>query len=227
MHRAVNTITPPTALSNGWDPALGSGFIPYGHCFLQPPIPFRYVMLLYVGNSNITTSVSAEAAEEAAGSCGNSTFSSDYKVAFTQREIFSKSALDFLGFIMYSSCKGVHLRRMADQIRLRLRNDINYPVQIVQDYIDSSVITDWLRHLCHHNDGRRPLSALGIVHWCQRDALMRQWSEDFPTLHKEGGRPGSESAGIVAFIRERLVDLDDEDTEIEELESRMTTADIP
>ena len=57
--------------------------------------------------------------------------------------------------------------------------------------------------------GRRPLSALGVVHLFQRRALVRQWHNDFPTLHTEGGLPGSESAGIVAFIRERLVDLEE------------------
>jgi hypothetical protein len=57
---------------------------------------------------------------------------------------------------------------------------------------------------------RRPLSALGIVHIFQRRSLVRQWHEDFPTLHSEGGLPGSESAGIVAFIRERLVDVGDD-----------------
>ncbi|KAJ7453776.1 hypothetical protein FB451DRAFT_1565462 [Mycena latifolia] len=55
--------------------------------------------------------------------------------------------------------------------------------------------------------GRRPLSALGVVHIFQRRALVRRWHEDFPAIHTEGGTPGSESAGIVAFIRERLVDL--------------------
>ncbi|KAJ6535380.1 hypothetical protein DFH09DRAFT_1284009 [Mycena vulgaris] len=54
---------------------------------------------------------------------------------------------------------------------------------------------------------RRPLSALGVAHIFQRGALARRWHEDFPTIHTEGGTPGSESAGIVAFIRERLVDL--------------------
>jgi hypothetical protein len=54
------------------------------------------------------------------------------------------------------------------------------------------------------------LSALGFVHIFQRRSLIRQWHEDFPTLHSEGGLPGSESAGIVAFIRERLVDVGDD-----------------
>ncbi|KAF8208983.1 hypothetical protein K438DRAFT_1754038 [Mycena galopus ATCC 62051] len=64
--------------------------------------------------------------------------------------------------------------------------------------------------------GRRPLSALGIVHVFQRKALIRRWHEDFPALHTEGGRPGSDSAGIVAFLRERLVDVDgDYDDEVD------------
>jgi hypothetical protein len=48
------------------------------------------------------------------------------------------------------------------------------------------------------------------VHIFQRRSLVSQWNEDFPTLHSEGGLPGSESAGIVAFIRERLVDVGDD-----------------
>ncbi|KAJ7795933.1 hypothetical protein B0H13DRAFT_2392879 [Mycena leptocephala] len=58
--------------------------------------------------------------------------------------------------------------------------------------------------------GRRPLSALGVVHVLQRGALVRQWNDDFPAIHTEGGLPGSERAGIVAFIRERLVDVGEE-----------------
>ncbi|KAJ7699842.1 hypothetical protein B0H16DRAFT_1903085 [Mycena metata] len=61
--------------------------------------------------------------------------------------------------------------------------------------------------------GRRPLSALGLVHVFQRRRLKREWDEDFPTIHTEGGLPGSESAGIVAFIRERLVDLGEDPRE--------------
>ncbi|KAJ7908968.1 hypothetical protein B0H13DRAFT_2273065 [Mycena leptocephala] len=66
--------------------------------------------------------------------------------------------------------------------------------------------------------GRRPLSALGVVHVFQRRTLVRKWHEDFPAIHTEGGTPGSESAGIVAFIRERLVDLG-EDPHAEPAES--------
>ncbi|KAF7289809.1 Short-chain dehydrogenase/reductase family protein [Mycena indigotica] len=56
--------------------------------------------------------------------------------------------------------------------------------------------------------GRRPLSALGFVHVFQRNQLVRNWNDDFPALRTEGGAPGSTSAGVVAFLRERLVDID-------------------
>ncbi|KAJ7350922.1 hypothetical protein DFH08DRAFT_862664 [Mycena albidolilacea] len=58
--------------------------------------------------------------------------------------------------------------------------------------------------------GRRPLSALGLAHIFQRHTLVRQWHADFPALRTEGGQPGSESAGVIAFIRERLIDIDRE-----------------
>ncbi|KAJ7864637.1 hypothetical protein B0H14DRAFT_3443458 [Mycena olivaceomarginata] len=35
--------------------------------------------------------------------------------------------------------------------------------------------------------GRRPLSALGLVHILQRRRLVRQWQDDFPAIHTEGG----------------------------------------
>ncbi|KAF7357203.1 Short-chain dehydrogenase/reductase family protein [Mycena sanguinolenta] len=62
--------------------------------------------------------------------------------------------------------------------------------------------------------GRRPLSALGLIHIFQRRALVRRWHTDFPTLRTEGGQPGSEDAGVVAFIRERLIDINDEDAQV-------------
>lgn len=40
---------------------------------------------------------------------------------------------------------------------------------------------------------------------------MQNWHEDFPEFRTEGGQPGSEGAGIVAFLRERLVYLEDDD----------------
>ncbi|KAJ7282466.1 hypothetical protein C8J57DRAFT_1463167 [Mycena rebaudengoi] len=68
---------------------------------------------------------------------------------------------------------------------------------------------------------RRPLSVLGVIHIFQRRTLARNWSADFPAIHSEGGQPGTENAGIVAFIRERLVDLDeDEMRDIEDAEDQ-------
>ncbi|KAJ7669904.1 hypothetical protein DFH06DRAFT_1372298 [Mycena polygramma] len=75
--------------------------------------------------------------------------------------------------------------------------------------------------------GRRPLSALGIAHLFQRRTLTRRWHEDFPALQTEGGRPGSESAGIVAFIRERLVDIDNRDELCTDADVEELTQDIP
>jgi hypothetical protein len=66
--------------------------------------------------------------------------------------------------------------------------------------------------------GRRPLSALGIIHLFQRRQLVRKWNEDFPALRTAGGRPGSEDAGIVAFLRKRLVDLEDDDDTAREMD---------
>ncbi|KAJ7896153.1 hypothetical protein B0H13DRAFT_1885334 [Mycena leptocephala] len=83
--------------------------------------------------------------------------------------------------------------------RLTLMNRSQHPTRLTQETIDNTILS-----------GRRPLSALGFVHIFQRRSLVRQWHEDFPTLHSEGGLPGSESAGIVAFIRERLVDVGDD-----------------
>ncbi|KAJ7282467.1 hypothetical protein C8J57DRAFT_1218681 [Mycena rebaudengoi] len=68
---------------------------------------------------------------------------------------------------------------------------------------------------------RRPLSALGLIHIFQRRTLARNWSTDFPAIYSEGGRPGTENAGIVAFIRERLVDLnEDEMRDVEDAEDQ-------
>ncbi|KAJ7453781.1 hypothetical protein FB451DRAFT_1519179 [Mycena latifolia] len=81
-------------------------------------------------------------------------------------------------------------------------------------------------------NGRRPLSALGVAHIFQKRALVRQWHEDFPAIHTEGGTPGLESAGIVAFIRERLVDLGEDprasaaEHELADVEAQTTRAPI-
>ncbi|KAJ7617766.1 hypothetical protein FB45DRAFT_214510 [Roridomyces roridus] len=66
--------------------------------------------------------------------------------------------------------------------------------------------------------GSRHLSALGMAHIFQRGTLIRRWHEDFPKLHTEGGQPGSKDAGVVAFIRQRLLDVgpdpkDDDDND--------------
>ncbi|KAF7343452.1 Short-chain dehydrogenase/reductase family protein [Mycena venus] len=117
----------------------------------------------------------------------------------------------------------------AASLRLRMRDDIGpYATEIVQDYTNASVLNGFATFggfwtfvngtfalifgadLLYFLFRRRSLSALGIVHLFQRRNLTRKWNEDFPALHTEGGHPGSKSAGIVAFLRERLVDLDED-----------------
>ncbi|KAJ7927770.1 hypothetical protein B0H13DRAFT_2265412 [Mycena leptocephala] len=105
----------------------------------------------------------------------------------------------------------------SDVAKLTLLNRYAYSTKLLEDTTDASPLSgistlggfwSFVNGAFALIFGRRPLSALGVVHIFQRRALARQWHRDFPALHSEGGRPGSDSAGIVAFIRERLVDLD-------------------
>nr|GAT48936.1 predicted protein [Mycena chlorophos] len=74
-------------------------------------------------------------------------------------------------------------------------------------FVDSTFALLFGANVIYFAFGHRPLSALGVLHLFQRKTLTRNWNEDFPALHTEGGLPGTDSAGIVAFIRERLVDV--------------------
>jgi len=132
-----------------------------------------------------------------------------------------------------------NLGSSVTSLRLRMRDDIGpYPTEIVQDYTDASVVNGlatfggfWTfvngvfslvfgANILYFLFRRRSLSALGIAHIFQRRKLIRNWNEDFPALRTEGGQPGSKSAGIVAFLRERLVDLDDENDHPRDLEAQ-------
>ncbi|KAJ7105235.1 hypothetical protein C8R44DRAFT_943038 [Mycena epipterygia] len=91
-----------------------------------------------------------------------------------------------------------------------------FHTKFIQDYTNTSVFNGAAALV---SGRRRPLSALGIAHLFQRKRLLREWHEDFPALLVEGGRPGSETAGIVAFIRERLVDLGEDGKSAEHTET--------
>ncbi|KAJ7590121.1 hypothetical protein C8J56DRAFT_1048286 [Mycena floridula] len=124
-------------------------------------------------------------------------------------------------------------------LRLRLSNIRPQATRVVQDYVDASVVGGlatlggfWTfvngaftmffgANLLYFLLQRRPLSALGLMHIFQRQGLVQNWHEDFPALRTEGGLPGSKSAGIVAFIRERLVDLDEEEIESTEKDNEV------
>jgi len=57
------------------------------------------------------------------------------------------------------------------------------------------------------------------MHSFQRGRLRAALNEDFPLIRTEGGLPGSERAGLVAFLRERLIDLEPIE-EADDVESR-------
>ncbi|KAJ7492953.1 hypothetical protein B0H11DRAFT_2006736 [Mycena galericulata] len=114
------------------------------------------------------------------------------------------------------------------------------PVILSQDYTDTSVqdgfaslggfwsfvngvfVIFFGANIMYFLFGTRPLSALGLVHVVQRSSLVKNWYQDFPALRTEGGQPGTENAGIVAFIRQRLVDVGPD----EEVESDQRTIDL-
>ncbi|KAJ6505306.1 hypothetical protein C8R45DRAFT_1091045 [Mycena sanguinolenta] len=157
----------------------------------------------------------------------------------TQRKTFSNSAIDFLGLttplrtIMLKSI--LHLQSDPSTqettntvtLRLRPRSDLPAATRVVEDFTDASVLAGFASfggfwtftngtfamlfgaNLLFFLLKKRPLSALGLVHVFQKRALIRNWTTDFPTSHTEGGLPGSEAAGIVAFLRERFVDVVD------------------
>jgi hypothetical protein len=54
---------------------------------------------------------------------------------------------------------------------------------------------------------------------------MRRWNEDFPAFRTEGGQPGTENAGIVAFMRERFGDIQSEGPKIDEVEPQHLSED--
>ncbi|KAJ7599640.1 hypothetical protein C8J56DRAFT_908519 [Mycena floridula] len=173
----------------------------------------------------------------------------------TQRQIFSKSGVAFLGLtkptrsftsqeILLVQPDPFPPNSGSDtaSLRIRLRGDEVSILKITQDHTDVSVLTAFATfggfwtfvngafamffgaNLLYFLLRRRPLSALGLVHIFGRRGLVRKWHQDFPALYTEGGLPGSESAGIVAFIRERLVDLDEEgESDEKDIESQKSS----
>ncbi|KAJ6591143.1 hypothetical protein DFH09DRAFT_1073888 [Mycena vulgaris] len=159
----------------------------------------------------------------------------------TQRQIFSKKKLDYLGFtslrkitvrsvLLVQADPSLHEPQL-DTLSLRLlpRGDLPGFTKIVQDYTDASVLAGFANlggfwtfvngtfalvfgaNLAYFLLGIRPLSPLGFVHFFQRRAaLMDKWHQDFPKLRTEGGGRGSPLAGVVAFLRERLVHADED-----------------
>ncbi|KAJ7451288.1 hypothetical protein FB451DRAFT_1186227 [Mycena latifolia] len=104
---------------------------------------------------------------------------------------------------------------------LRLIRLYREPSELLEEYDDTSVITGiffvggfWtvVNSVVVFLFGKRPLSAMGLLHRFQGRSLIAKWHEDFPAIRSEGGRPGTANAGFVAFLRERLLDRDVKDS---------------
>ncbi|KAJ7795640.1 hypothetical protein B0H14DRAFT_3158489 [Mycena olivaceomarginata] len=129
-------------------------------------------------------------------------------------------------------------------LRLRPRQDFYSSTNVVQDYTDASSLNGiatfggfWTfmdgafailfgANILYFLYGSRPLSPLGFIHSFQRRTLMRRWNEDFPAFRTEGGQPGTENAGIVAFMRERFVDIESEGPKIRDVEPQHLSEDV-
>ncbi|KAH8813904.1 hypothetical protein DL96DRAFT_1561285 [Flagelloscypha sp. PMI_526] len=69
--------------------------------------------------------------------------------------------------------------------------------------------------------GMRPLSRFGFFHLFIRARLRRATREQYPNFHYEGGQPGETEAGVVAFIRQHLLGvIEDEEEEVERRKRR-------
>jgi len=155
-------------------------------------------------------------------------------LTWTQRQIFRRGSTPLLApFKPLRTVYNMEVNSLfqtnpqAATATLTLVPRETYPSKFMQEYTNSSALDGlssvgglWTlvngmfvlffgANFLYYLSGRRPLSALGLAHLFQRRRLIRNRREDFPALHTEGGLPGSPTAGIIAFIRERLVDVDD------------------
>ena len=53
----------------------------------------------------------------------------------------------------------------------------------------------------------KPLSTFGLLHLFSQRSLRQKYSKEFPQLADEGGSPGDPKAGVLAFVREYVLDL--------------------
>jgi hypothetical protein len=60
-----------------------------------------------------------------------------------------------------------------------------------------------------HLIGKKPLSTSGLIDYFQRERLHKAFHKDYPLIRKEGSSPGDENAGMIAYLRERFVDIED------------------
>ncbi|KAJ7580738.1 hypothetical protein C8J56DRAFT_896098 [Mycena floridula] len=96
---------------------------------------------------------------------------------------------------------------------MSLRGDNIRPVKLVEDCTEGSILNGvgGFGGFWKFINGTFLFFGVNSCISLLRRNLAEQWHKDFPALHTEGGLPGSESAGIIAFIRECLVDLEEKE----------------
>lgn len=85
----------------------------------------------------------------------------------------------------------------------------------VEAFFSTPLVRDYKFHKTHFaadlidlHSGKKPFSALGVVHVFQRKHLLEALRVEYPAFRNEGGQPGSDGAGVVAFVRKHLIDID-------------------
>ncbi|KAH8831952.1 hypothetical protein DL96DRAFT_853777 [Flagelloscypha sp. PMI_526] len=71
--------------------------------------------------------------------------------------------------------------------------------------------------------GHKPLSRIGLVHFFFEGRMRDANRENYPHFFNEGGQPGEKQAGVVAFIREHLLEvIEDTDNDAKQQPSPRT-----
>ncbi|KAJ7330952.1 hypothetical protein DFH08DRAFT_815036 [Mycena albidolilacea] len=134
----------------------------------------------------------------------------------------------------------------SDTVSLRLRPRTGFisSANVVQDYPDAFILNSiatfgefWIfmdgafailfgANILYFLYGSRPLSPLGFIDFFRCRTPIRRWSEDIPAFRTEGGQPGTENAGIVAFMRKWFMDIPSESPKTKDVESQHLPEDV-
>ncbi|KAH8813900.1 hypothetical protein DL96DRAFT_1716197 [Flagelloscypha sp. PMI_526] len=160
---------------------------------------------------------------------------------FYQHEFVSKSTLNSFGFTSSIQTTVGEIKYLSQDPLYTVPSNISYlkyrysPLDDlietgVREYTDNTVL-DALASIgglwTFGNGffalvfgGIRPLSRFGFVHLFIRGRLRRATRERYPNFHCEGGQPGEAEAGVVAFIRQHLLGVIEDEEEEEARKKR-------